>query len=111
MRNLLAEAWFQSEGQAFEYHEMVKLEEIDAAASLKNQARQEPILDQTVEKYILAMIDGNQFPALIGFAGPRGYILNDGNQRLEASRTAVTGGGTRCCWPHRAPGPTSVRVA
>ena len=66
------------------------LDEIDAAASLKNQARLEGKLDREhVDALALALQDGAVLPPLVAYAGPRALlVLVDGNHRLAAVRRA-----------------------
>jgi hypothetical protein len=63
----------------------VPLTQIDVKGSHRNQARLEAVVfDETVERYMEAMLQGDEFPDLVGYEGPHGFILIDGNQRLEA---------------------------
>jgi hypothetical protein len=81
------EHWLSSEGVKWEYLAAVPITAIDIEASKRNQARvNAPILDDLVERYTLAYIDGSEFPALIAYRADSGrLVLLDGNQRLTAA--------------------------
>jgi hypothetical protein len=90
------EAWLDSEAVQWTYEELVPLTDFDAEASKHNQARvQAPIIEDLVERYTLALIDGADLPAVIGKRRDKDnmVVLIDGNQRLaahvEAERTAI----------------------
>lgn len=88
MRDTVVEARLKREGVEFEYHESVNLTDIDVAGSLRNQARFDPLTKTNVERYALKMIDGEEFPPIIVFSGPKGYTIVDGNHRVAAATEA-----------------------
>lgn len=81
------EHWLTSEGVKWEYMPAVALVDIDLEASKRNQARvNAPILEDLVERYTLAYIDGAEFPPLIAYKNDAGrVVLLDGNQRAAAA--------------------------
>jgi hypothetical protein len=90
------EAWLVSEGIGFTYEELVPLTQFDAEASKRNQARvNAPIIEDLVERYALALLDGADLPAMLGKRRDKDHmiVLLDGNQRLaahvEAERAAA----------------------
>lgn len=79
------EEFLDREQVDYVYQPSVAIETIDRNASLANQARlgakENP---DVIQRYALAMIDGDVFPAMIGFSAAKGIVLCDGNQRLAA---------------------------
>ena len=96
MKDPRIEAWLDSESVKWTYEELVPLTDFDAEASKRNQARvNAPIIEDLVDRYALALLDGADLPALIGQRRVKDklVVLIDGNQRLaahvEAERTAT----------------------
>ena len=87
MQDPRIERWLTTEAVSWEYLPVVAIADIDIEASKRNQARvNAPLVSDLVERYTLALIDGNEFPALIGYRADNGrYILLDGNQRCAAA--------------------------
>lgn len=87
MKDPRIENWLTTEGVKWDYLDGVALSEIDVEASKRNQARvNAPIIEDLVERYALAYIDGSEFPALIAWRADSGrLVLLDGNQRLAAA--------------------------
>jgi len=87
MQDPRIERWLTNEAVSWEYVPAVAIAEIDIEASKRNQARvNAPIVDDLVERYTLALIDGNEFPAVIGYRNDAGrVVLLDGNQRCAAA--------------------------
>lgn len=88
MRNPTYEQALDRQGVRWEYREAVPLDSIDAARSLRNQARLEaPIDEELVGAYARADKDGLALPPLVAWRPGRGrWVLIDGNQRLAAYR-------------------------
>ena len=87
MRDPKAEGWLKSEGVRFRYEPALPLDKFDLPRSRNNQARPTDWkLPDDIERYALAMIDGDEFPCVVVFEGPEGYVLIDGNQRYCAAR-------------------------
>jgi hypothetical protein len=81
------EHWLTTEGVKHQYLAEVPVTDIDIEASKRNQARvNAPILEDVVERYTLAYIDGAEFPPVIAYRADSGrLVLLDGNQRLSAA--------------------------
>lgn len=87
MRDQKAENWLKTEGVRFRYEAELRLELFDLKRSRDNQARPTDWkLPEDIERYGLAMIDGDEFPAVIVYEGPDGFVLIDGNQRWSAAK-------------------------
>ncbi len=85
------EAMLNERGFTWELRLGVDLGEIDREKSLHNQARVGKPLDQgTVARYVAALANGDEFPAIIAAeTSSTGLLLNvDGNHRWEAHREA-----------------------
>ena len=66
--------------------EEIGIGEFDEAASLKNQARDKPIIAELVEAYSIAMGNGVPFPAVVGFRKGDRVIILGGNHRYQAAK-------------------------
>lgn len=88
MRLAIVENRLRDERVRWEYMEPVPLDQFDLEASRTQQGRKQIVLPDTIERYTLAMIAGDEFPAVVAYAGRRGYILLDGVQRLHAAKDA-----------------------
>ncbi len=65
----------------------VPLDEFDDEASLRNQARINPIDDDLVDRYAEAMRRGDEFPALLSYRARNGNLVRmDGNHRFKAAQ-------------------------
>jgi hypothetical protein len=87
MRDMVYEQALKNQGATWIFVEKVRLDDIDIAKSLRNQARLIVALDpELVEGYALADKRDDQFPPLVLWRPtPRSkYILIDGNQRCGA---------------------------
>lgn len=84
------EAYLDSKGVKWIYHEHVKFDDIDMERSLRNQARIHKKLDEeVVDRYLEAMSRGDVFPPLIGARAGRSdsKLVNvDGNHRAASSK-------------------------
>lgn len=66
------------------YEEDIDIDQFDVEASLKNQARIDPVIyKDTVAAYLAALRDGAEFPAVVGYYENDSIILTDGNHRLS----------------------------
>jgi hypothetical protein len=66
----------------------IDLDEIDADASTRNQARLLPVHQETVEIYRAAMEAGDKFPPIVVNGTKKPYVVLDGNHRLFAAKMA-----------------------
>lgn len=81
-----AEALLRELGLDFELR-FVAFDEIDNAASLRNQARIEPLTEERVDRYAASRAAGAVFPAtIVGRNGKKKLITADGNHRHAALR-------------------------
>lgn len=89
MRSNSVETWLDREGVAYGYVASLALTGFDDKSSLTNQARiGVTLMPELVESYAIAMLDGNEFPAVVCYKGSKGYIVIDGNHRIAAAREA-----------------------
>lgn len=88
MQDQKTENWLKKEGVEFTYRSKVKISLIDQARSSSNQARiGEPIIEELVESYALAMGQGDEFPAVVAYESHDGkHVLIDGNHTVMALR-------------------------
>jgi ParB-like chromosome segregation protein Spo0J len=85
--------WLDELGVTFTYHEALDLDLVDEAASLRNQARFDPLDDDAVDRYAAAMDAGDRFPPIIVHhaKSPKAkqpWIILSGNHRYHAARKA-----------------------
>jgi len=89
MRDPRIESWLKAEGVTYEYREAVPLDAFDITTSHANQARvNKPIIDDLVERYALAYIEGVDLPAVL--AKPKKsdaskLMILDGNNRFDGA--------------------------
>lgn len=78
--------WLDEHEVEWVFQAAVPLSSIDVEASKRNQARLAQAIDPgIVQRYVLAMESGAQFPALVAWKNVAGrYVLIDGNHRLAA---------------------------
>lgn len=82
------ERWIESFGLTFEFFEATPIDAFDEEASLRNQARRQPLNTERVVVYSQAMRAGSMFPAVVAhFVGPN-LVLIDGNHRWQAAKRA-----------------------
>jgi hypothetical protein len=88
IRDLDAERLLTKLGFKWQLIAEMPLEEIDAKASLGNQARFDaPLHEETVEEYAANMKAGDVFPAIVGArVGNRKRALANGNHRYAAAQ-------------------------
>lgn len=67
---------------------LIDLDDIDADASTRNQARLLPVHQETIEIYRAAMDQGDKFPPIVVNATKKPYVILDGNHRLFAAKMA-----------------------
>jgi hypothetical protein len=85
------ERWFAELGVTHTYEPVIDLDLIDDQASLRNQARFEPIHPDVVDRYAEDMRRGDTFPPVIARRRRNGQlIILGGNHRVAAAREART---------------------
>lgn len=88
-RDTKIEKWLDSKGVAFEYVPQVGLEQIDFEKSLQTQARFKAIEPPIVDRYAIALQNGDPFPPIVLHKRGRGKLITiDGNHRAVAAQTA-----------------------
>lgn len=87
-RDIQAERLLDERGVEYGYCAQFAVADINRDASLKNQARFQPLIDTVVAQYSRAMQDGDEFPAVILNKNGRGFVVISGNHRSEAARKA-----------------------
>lgn len=89
MRNSIYEQALVRLGVEYEYLDSVPLEQINYTRGKQMQARLSPLDLTLVDEYRGMLLDGSEPPPLILHRPGRGlYVPLDGNQRVEAKRTA-----------------------
>jgi ParB-like chromosome segregation protein Spo0J len=79
------EKWLEDKLVKFVFDPKFQTVNIDEQASLKNQARFEPLHPENVARYAEAMARGDQFPPLVIHQLENGlYRVDDGNHRYQA---------------------------
>ena len=84
------------------------LARVDARASLRNQARDVPIDDETVERYADDMRGGDVFPPIIVREKNAGYVVLSGNHRWKATVAAKA---TIAAYVVRCDDETALRIS
>lgn len=78
------ESWLTARGVKFKPCRRIPLDKIKHEESRRNQARQDALLPDVVERYTAAVKAGEQFPPVVVFKSGQGYVIIDGNHRDEA---------------------------
>lgn len=87
-RDPTTETWLDALAIPWQYDPAVPLDRIDLAAGLRNQARTEPLDPDTVDRYVAAMTNGDQFPPVLLRRRPRSrHLPLGGNHRLASHAT------------------------
>ena len=82
------EAWLDSIGASWTFDPDFELERIDAAMSLANQVRHEPLNEDVVARYAEAMGRDDVFPPLlVSPTSAKAVAILGGNHRFAAART------------------------
>lgn len=82
--------WLDELGVTHTLHKALDLDLVDTDASLRNQARFEPLDHDTVDTYAAAMTAGDQFPPIIvhhakSARAKQPYVILSGNHRYHAA--------------------------
>jgi len=82
------EAWLQGHHIAYAPPAMIPMQVIDERRSRTNQARRDPIVAESVDRFAAAMRAGKTFPPIVAFASGGRLVIIDGNNRQAAARKA-----------------------
>lgn len=83
------EQWLEEKGVRWTYQTDVPVSQFDLKKGLRNQARINQVLNDTVvETYVEAMKRGDSFPAVLAYKDGSKYVTIDGNHRLAAADIA-----------------------
>ncbi len=80
------EAWLQQRGVQYAPATQIPMNLIDEARSRGNQARREPIVAESVDRFAAAMRSGAVFPPIVVYADAGKLVIIDGNNRQAAAR-------------------------
>jgi ParB-like chromosome segregation protein Spo0J len=87
-QSIQTEAWLARNGVQFSPAMMIPLSVIDEKRSRGNQARRDPIVPESVERFATAMKRGDPFPPIVGILQAGKFVIIDGNNRQEAAKKA-----------------------
>lgn len=79
------ESWLQQHEVQYAPPTMIPLDAIDRRRSQGNQARREPIVNDSVERFANSMRSGAPFPPIVCFPFSGKLVVVDGNNRLAAA--------------------------
>lgn len=79
------EAWLQRRGVRYAPATGIPMSMIDTKRSRQNQARRDPIVSESVERFAAALKVGRQFPPIVVYPLGNRLVIVDGNNRHEAA--------------------------
>lgn len=79
------EAWLQRRGIKYAPATAIPMSMIDTKRSRLNQARKDPIVTESVERFATAMKSGRFFPPIVCYPMGNKLVIIDGNNRHEAA--------------------------
>lgn len=82
------EAWLQRCGVAYAPPTGIPLTMIDEKRSRANQARKDPLVSESVERFAAAFRQGRPFPPIVVYPMGSKVVIIDGNNRHEAAKRA-----------------------
>lgn len=86
--SVTVEAWLQRRGIKYAPATGIPISAIDTKRSRANQARKDPIVPESVERFATAMRNGTVFPPIVVHAVGTRLVIIDGNNRHEAALKA-----------------------
>lgn len=78
------ESWLTGRGVKFAPCRRILIDQIKHKESRLNQARAEALDPDVVDRYTVAVRQGEQFPPIVVYKSGSGYVIVDGNHRDEA---------------------------
>lgn len=82
------EAWLQRRGVAYAPSTDIPMSMIDSKRSLMNQARRDPLVSDSVERYVVGYKKNDPFPPIVCYAVGNRLVIVDGNNRHAAAKKA-----------------------
>lgn len=82
------EAWLQRRGVRYAPATGIPMNMIDTKRSRLNQARKDPIVTESVERFAAALKQGRLFPPIVVYPVGNKLVIVDGNNRHEAASRA-----------------------
>lgn len=82
------EAWLQRRGVRYAPPTGIPMEMIDTRKSRNNQARKDPIVEDSVKRFAIALKNGRTFPPIVVHPYGNKLVIIDGNNRHEAAISA-----------------------
>lgn len=82
------EAWLQEHNIEYAPAMAIPMSYIDERRSRANQARKDPLVADSVERYTTAWKAGAKFPPIVGYIVTGKFVIIDGNNRQAAARKA-----------------------
>ncbi len=82
------EAWLQKHNIEYAPPIAIPMSYIDEKRSRANQARKDPLVADSVERYTTAFKAGAKFPPIVGYLIAGKFVIIDGNNRQAAARKA-----------------------
>ncbi len=79
------EAWLQRRGVRYAPPTGIPMHMIDRKRSRTNQARRDPLVTESVERFTVAMKQGRTFPPIVVYPIGNRLVIVDGNNRDEAA--------------------------
>lgn len=86
--NVEVEAWLQRHGVQYAPAVEIPMHLIDEKRSRGNQARKDPIVAESVDRFAAAMRAGTAFPPIVCYPCGGRVVIIDGNNRQAAARKA-----------------------
>ena len=80
------EAWLADHGVKYAPPAAIPMHLIDEKRSRSNQARREPIVPESVDRFAAAMKEGAVFPPIVVYADSGRLVIIDGNNRQAAAK-------------------------
>jgi ParB-like chromosome segregation protein Spo0J len=82
------EAWLQARNVAYAPAAWIPMNLIDVKRSRANQARRDPIVTESVDRFAVAMRAGHHFPPIVVYPDGGKLVIIDGNNRQAAASRA-----------------------
>jgi ParB-like chromosome segregation protein Spo0J len=79
------EGWLKGHGVAYAPPTLIPMSLIDVKRSRNNQARRDPIVNESVDRFAAAMRAGAAFPPIVVYAHGGKLVIVDGNNRHAAA--------------------------